>query len=125
MRIVAGEHRGRRLRAPAGSATRPTSDRVREALFSILGPVDGLDVLDLYAGSGALGVEDHVDERGQLGRADGEDGVFHSGCHSWSQKETVNFEHLMAMTLSQLRTFLAVADAGWPGIARKAIEEGH
>ena len=57
MRIVAGEHRGRRLRAPAGSATRPTSDRVREALFSILGPVDGLDVLDLYAGSGAVGIE--------------------------------------------------------------------
>jgi 16S rRNA (guanine966-N2)-methyltransferase len=57
MRIVAGEHRGRRLRAPAGSATRPTSDRVREALFSILGSVDSLDVLDLYAGSGALGLE--------------------------------------------------------------------
>ena len=57
MRIVAGEHRGRRLQAPAGTATRPTSDRVREALFSILGPVDGLDVLDLYAGSGALGIE--------------------------------------------------------------------
>ena len=57
MRIVAGKHRGRRLRAPAGSATRPTSDRVREALFSILGSVDELDVLDLYAGSGALGIE--------------------------------------------------------------------
>ena len=57
MRIVAGEHRGRRLRAPAGGATRPTSDRVREALFSILGPVEGLRVLDLYAGSGALGIE--------------------------------------------------------------------
>ena len=57
MRIVAGEHRGRRLRSPAGARTRPTSDRVREALFSILGPVDGLDVLDLYAGSGALGIE--------------------------------------------------------------------
>jgi 16S rRNA (guanine(966)-N(2))-methyltransferase RsmD len=57
MRIVAGEHRGRRLRAPAGPGTRPTADRVREALFSILGPVDGLRVLDLYAGSGALGIE--------------------------------------------------------------------
>ena len=57
MRIVAGTHRGRRLRAPAGSATRPTADRVREAVFSIVGPVDGLDVLDLFAGSGGLGLE--------------------------------------------------------------------
>jgi 16S rRNA (guanine966-N2)-methyltransferase len=57
MRIVAGRHKGRRLRAPAGAGTRPTADRVREALFSILGPVDGLRVLDLYAGSGALGLE--------------------------------------------------------------------
>jgi 16S rRNA (guanine966-N2)-methyltransferase len=57
MRIVAGRHKGRRLRAPAGADTRPTADRVREALFSILGPVDGVAVLDLYAGSGALGIE--------------------------------------------------------------------
>ncbi len=57
MRIVAGRHKGRRLRAPAGAGTRPTADRVREALFSILGPVEGLRVLDLYAGSGALGLE--------------------------------------------------------------------
>src|SRR5215213_10048548 len=57
MRIVAGRHKGRRLRAPAGAGTRPTADRVREALFSILGSIDGLRVLDLYAGSGALGLE--------------------------------------------------------------------
>ena len=57
MRIVAGRHKGRRLRAAAGAGTRPTADRVREALFSILGSVDGLRVLDLYAGSGALGIE--------------------------------------------------------------------
>ena len=57
MRIVAGRHKGRRLRTPAGAGTRPTADRVREALFSILGPVDGLHVLDLVAGSGALGLE--------------------------------------------------------------------
>jgi 16S rRNA (guanine966-N2)-methyltransferase len=57
MRIVAGEHGGRRLVAPRGTATRPTADRVREAVFSIVGPVDGLDVLDLFAGSGALGLE--------------------------------------------------------------------
>lgn len=57
MRIVAGEYRGRRLTAPSGEGTRPTSDRVREALFSILGPLAGLRVLDLFAGTGALGLE--------------------------------------------------------------------
>jgi 16S rRNA (guanine966-N2)-methyltransferase len=57
VRVIAGTHRGRPLRAPRGAATRPTSDRVREALFSILGSVDGERVLDLYAGSGALGIE--------------------------------------------------------------------
>ena len=57
MRVVAGRYGGRRLSAPAGSATRPTSDRVREALFAMLGELDGLRVLDLFAGSGALGIE--------------------------------------------------------------------
>src|SRR4051794_20541590 len=58
MRIIAGTHRGRRLVAPPGRGTRPTSDRVREALFSILGRrVAGARVLDLFAGSGALGIE--------------------------------------------------------------------
>jgi 16S rRNA (guanine966-N2)-methyltransferase len=57
MRVIAGAHRGRTLHAPRGSATRPTSDRVREALFSILGEMGGLAVLDLFAGSGALGIE--------------------------------------------------------------------
>jgi len=57
VRIIAGSFRGHTLRAPHGQATRPTADRVREALFSILGDVSGLDVLDLFAGSGALGLE--------------------------------------------------------------------
>ena len=57
MRVVAGEFKGRRLHAPRGRRTRPTSDKVREALFSILGDVKGLRVLDLFAGSGALGIE--------------------------------------------------------------------
>jgi 16S rRNA (guanine966-N2)-methyltransferase len=58
LRVIAGRYGGRRLQAPAGAATRPTSDRVREALFSILGPrVEGAAVLDLFAGSGALGLE--------------------------------------------------------------------
>lgn len=60
-RIVGGEAGGRRIAVPAGSGTRPTADRVREALFSSLeaefGGLDGVAVLDLYAGSGAVGLE--------------------------------------------------------------------
>lgn len=57
MRIIAGTHRGRRIDAPKGETTRPTSDRVRENAFNLIGPVDGARVLDLFAGSGALGLE--------------------------------------------------------------------
>jgi len=61
MRIIAGEWRGRRLEAPPGRATRPTSDRAREGLFSMLqsrlGVFDGLHAADLFAGTGALGLE--------------------------------------------------------------------
>lgn len=61
MRIIAGAWRGRPLRAPAGAATRPTADRTREALFSMLtsrlGGFEGLRVADLFAGTGALGLE--------------------------------------------------------------------
>ncbi|PZQ60746.1 MAG: 16S rRNA (guanine(966)-N(2))-methyltransferase RsmD [Sphingomonas taxi] len=61
MRIIAGQWRGRPLAAPKGDATRPTADRTREALFSMLasrvGSFDGLAVADLFAGSGALGLE--------------------------------------------------------------------
>ena len=59
-RIIAGTHGGRRLRVPSGSGTRPTADRAREGLFSSLQSLldlDGASVLDLYAGSGALGLE--------------------------------------------------------------------
>ena len=58
MRIIAGVHRGRRLLGPRGQAIRPTSDRVKEALFSILGErTMGARVLDLYAGTGSIGIE--------------------------------------------------------------------
>jgi 16S rRNA (guanine966-N2)-methyltransferase len=58
MRIIAGEHRGRRIRAPEGRGTRPMLDRVREALFSTLqAELPGAVVLDLFAGSGSLGLE--------------------------------------------------------------------
>jgi 16S rRNA (guanine966-N2)-methyltransferase len=56
MRVIAGSHGGRRLKAPPGRRTRPTSDRVREALFSMLGEIGGLKALDLFAGTGALGI---------------------------------------------------------------------
>jgi 16S rRNA (guanine966-N2)-methyltransferase len=55
--VIAGRFGGRRLVAPRGLATRPTSDRVREALFSMLGDVSSATALDLYAGTGALGIE--------------------------------------------------------------------
>ena len=58
MRVIAGSHRGRRLSVPPGTTLRPTSDKVREALFSILGPrVSGGRFLDCYAGTGAVGIE--------------------------------------------------------------------
>jgi 16S rRNA (guanine966-N2)-methyltransferase len=57
VRVVAGIHKGRRLAAPKGRSTRPTADRVRESVFDLLGPVTDANVLDLYAGSGALGIE--------------------------------------------------------------------
>jgi len=58
MRVIAGSHRGRRLSGPQRTALRPTSDKVREALFSILGTqVSGGRFLDLYAGTGAVGIE--------------------------------------------------------------------
>jgi len=61
MRIIAGQWRGRKLTAPKGDATRPTADRMRETLFSMLtsrlGDFEGLQVVDLFAGSGALGLE--------------------------------------------------------------------
>jgi 16S rRNA (guanine966-N2)-methyltransferase len=57
VRIVAGSRKGHGISAPKGVVTRPTGDRVREAVFSIVGPVEGARVLDLFAGSGAMGLE--------------------------------------------------------------------
>jgi 16S rRNA (guanine(966)-N(2))-methyltransferase RsmD len=57
VRIVAGSRKGARIFAPRGLDTRPTSDRVREAAFNLIGPVDGASVLDVFAGSGAMGLE--------------------------------------------------------------------
>jgi 16S rRNA (guanine966-N2)-methyltransferase len=57
MRIIAGSKKGHTILAPKGLDTRPTSDRAREAAFNLIGPVDDARVLDLYAGSGAMGLE--------------------------------------------------------------------
>jgi 16S rRNA (guanine966-N2)-methyltransferase len=57
VRIVAGSRKGARIFAPKGLDTRPTGDHVREAVFNLVGPVGGASVLDLYAGSGAMGLE--------------------------------------------------------------------
>lgn len=57
VRIVAGARRGRFIKVPPGDVTRPTSEMVREAVFDALGPVGGLRVLDLFAGTGAMGLE--------------------------------------------------------------------
>ena len=57
MRIIAGTRKGHTIHAPQGLDTRPTSDRVRENVFNLVGPLEGATVLDLYAGSGALGLE--------------------------------------------------------------------
>ena len=57
MRVVAGSRRGARIFAPKGAETRPTADRVREAAFNLSGPVEDMPVLDLFAGSGAMGIE--------------------------------------------------------------------
>ncbi len=57
MRIIAGSLKGRRFDAPRGTETRPSSDFIRETAFNLIGPVDGAEVCDLYAGSGGLGLE--------------------------------------------------------------------
>jgi len=57
MRVTAGAERGRKLRAPRGATTRPTGAKVREAIFNILGPPPPCPILDLFAGTGALGIE--------------------------------------------------------------------
>ncbi len=57
MRIIAGDRRGATIAAPKGDTTRPTSDRAREAAYNLIGPVDDAAVLDLFAGSGAMGLE--------------------------------------------------------------------
>jgi 16S rRNA (guanine(966)-N(2))-methyltransferase RsmD len=58
MRVVGGELRGRQLKSPVGRKVRPTSDRIREAIYDMLGPdLEGTKVLDLFAGTGAMGIE--------------------------------------------------------------------
>ena len=57
MRVIAGECKGRKLFSPESSHVRPTSDKVKGAIFNIAGPIDGAVVMDVFSGSGGLGVE--------------------------------------------------------------------
>lgn len=81
MRIIAGTFKSRTIQAPRGQQTRPTSDRVREALFSILGDLTGMRVLDIYAGSGTLSFE-------ALSR-----GAAYAVCVDASREATQTIEH--------------------------------
>jgi 16S rRNA (guanine966-N2)-methyltransferase len=112
-RIIAGEAGGRRLAVPAGEAVRPTSDRVKESIFSALGPgrLVGARVLDLYAGSGALGLEAlsrgaaeavFVDRDRAAGRA------------IQANIETLRFGHRAVLRLRPVATVLAAGPESPP-----------
>ena len=111
MRVIAGEFRGRGLIAPSGTGTRPTSDRVKEALFSIIGPVDGDRVLDLFAGSGALAIE-------ALSR-----GAAHAVCvdDDRGAAEAIGANAAVLGLGERLR----VVRRGWRGALQAAAEEGQ
>jgi len=110
VRVVAGRLRGRVLSAPAGDATRPTGARVKEALFSILGDVSGARVLDLYAGSGALGIE--ALSRGAVGAVFVESGRPALACLR---------ENLSKLGLGEVATTLAVrVESAAPQLKRHA-----
>ena len=110
MRVVAGELRGRKLVAPAGDTTRPTTDKVRQAVFNSLesmGVVTDAEVLDLFAGSGAMGVE-------ALSR-----GAAHCTFVERDRAAVAALRaNIAALGLAD-RTTVVVADAwSWPGIGR-------
>lgn len=98
MRVIAGTLRRRTLEAPAGLATRPTSDRLRETLFNVLAPrIEGARFLDLYAGSGAVGIE--AASRGAMSvvlveRADPALRVLHDNLHKLGLQDEVRVESL-------------------------------
>jgi 16S rRNA (guanine966-N2)-methyltransferase len=111
MRVVAGQLGGRRLIAPRGMGTRPTSDRVKEALFSIIGPVDGARVLDLFAGSGALAIE-------AISR-----GAATATCVD-DDRGAVEAIHANASVLG-IADRLSVVRRGWRGALAQAVEAGE
>ncbi|MCW3039326.1 MAG: methyltransferase [Solirubrobacterales bacterium] len=109
MRVIAGTYRGRRLVAPLGDHTRPTSDRTREAVFSMLGPLEeDMRVLDLFAGSGALGIE-------ALSRGAG----FALFCDEDRRAASVIQENLKALEIGPDRGRLVRGDA------RRALQEAR
>jgi 16S rRNA (guanine966-N2)-methyltransferase len=119
LRVIAGTLKGQRLGAPKGGATRPTADRVREAVFSLLGPVDGASVLDLYAGSGAFGIE--ALSRGAA------DAAFVDADPMAVRAARANLERLGIEIASRRRpeARARVTRAGAPSFLRSAAERGH
>lgn len=126
MRVIAGRFRGRTIRAPRGNRTRPTTDRVREAWFGVLGDLENARVLELYAGSGALGIE--ALSRGATSLVAVEswpvaarciaENLEQLGIDSFSTVITARVEKLLAR-LPELGPFdLVLADPPWTDIQR-------
>ena len=132
MRIIAGEWRGRPLRAPAGQDTRPTADRTRETLFSMLvsrlGSFDGLRVADLYAGSGALGLEALSRGAGYATFVESDSGAIaaiRANAAALKAEDRIEIRTLSAVTLPPAQPFdLIFADPPYtPGSGTAVVEE--
>ncbi len=107
MRVVAGTYKGRALKVPKATEIRPTSDRVRESLFEMLGPIDDMATLDLFAGSGALGIEASSRGAEPITFVDSDRGAIR-----------VVEENLRQLGVSRARTFRANALSFLRGAAR-------
>jgi 16S rRNA (guanine966-N2)-methyltransferase len=137
LRIIGGEHGGRRLHFPDGRGLRPTADRVRETLFNWLqGELHGRRVLDLFAGSGALGIEalsrgvaqvvfverarpaaQQLRENLALLREEGRAEVVQDDAQRWLARDTREFDLVLLDP--------PFADGLLPGVCRQLEEEGH
>ncbi len=113
MRVISGSARGRRLVAPEGRSTRPTHDRVREATFNALwsmGALDGASVLDLYAGSGALGIEALSRGAAHATFVDDDRAAVRA---IEANLEACGLSTQAAVVTSRVERFVAVADRRW------------
>ncbi len=129
LRVIAGSLRGRKLGAPRGLATRPTASRAREGLFGVLGDVSGLRVADLYAGSGALGIEALSRgaaravflESAREARTVLEASLAQLGVEASSRVVPLPVERAAAMLRQEAPLDLVLADPPWP-IAERVPE---